>query len=82
MHQMPDMSAFSPRDPKTLTKKKKLGALQSILFVKEKRDKSLNTRAYIIRSPQQEYIPREDTALPTAAIDSLFITGAIDAYEG
>ena len=82
MRQMHDMSAFFPRDPKSLSRLEKQRALRSIIFVKEKRDKSIKTRACINGAPQRAYIPKEDAASPTAWNDSLFITGAIDAKEG
>ena len=79
MQQMHDIRAFFPRDPKSLTRQERQRALRSIIFMKEKRDKSIKTRACINRAPQRAYIPKEDAASPTAWTDSLFITGVIDA---
>ena len=79
---MHDMSAFFPRDAKSLSREERIKALRSIIFVKEKQDKSIKTRACIDGSPQWAYIPRKDPASPTASTDSLFITEAIDALEG
>ena len=55
--------------------------MRSVIFVKEKRDKSIKTRACVNGAPQREYIAKEDATSPTVAIDSVFITGAIDAHE-
>ena len=80
--QMHNMSAFFPRDAKSLSREERIKALRSIIFVKKKWDKMIKTRACIDGSPQWAYIPRKDPASPTASTDSLFIPGATNALEG
>ena len=81
MRQMHDLEAFIPRDPKSLTREERLKALRTLIFLKEKNDKSIKSRCCMDGSPQREYIPKEDAASPTAARDAIFIQSAIDAAE-
>ena len=70
--QLHDMSCFFPRDPKSLTREER---------IKEKRSKEIKARSCINGPPQREYIPKEEATSPTINNDSIFITGAVDAYE-
>jgi len=79
--QLHDMSAFFPRDPKSLTREERVKALSSLIFLKEKRSKEIKARSCINGAPQREYIPKEEATSPTVNNDSIFITGAVDAYE-
>ena len=81
MTQLHDMDTFFPRDAKTLTREQRVKALSSLLFIKEKRNGIVKSRTCVDGSPQREYIKKEDTASPTMAIESVFITGAIEAFE-
>ena len=81
MKQLHDMDTFFPRDPKSLTREERIQALSSLIFIKEKNNGDIKGRTCINGAPQREYIKKEDAASPTVAMDSTFITGAIDAYE-
>ena len=52
------------------------------MFLKEKRSKEIKARSCINGAPQREYIPKEEATSPTVNNDSIFITGAVDAYKG
>ena len=41
MTQLHDMSAFFPRDPRSLSREERVKALSSLIFLKEKRDASI-----------------------------------------
>ena len=82
MQQLHDMDTFFPRDPKTLTREEQIKALLSLIFLKQKHTGEVKSRTCINGAPQRAYIKKEDAASPTVATDSVFITGAIDAYEG
>jgi hypothetical protein len=56
-------------------------ALSSLIFLKEKSTGEIKSRTCINGAPQRGYIRKEDAASPTAATDSVFITGSINAYE-
>ncbi len=82
MRQLHDMRTFFPRDPKTLTPEERRKALSSLIFLKEKDTGEVKGRTCVNGAPQREYIRKEDTASPTVATDSVFLTGAVDAYQG
>ena len=52
------------------------------MFLTEKRDKSIKGRAVFDGSKTREWLSKEETASPTASIESVFLTGVIDANEG
>ena len=81
MKQMHDLQAFFPRDPKTMTREQRVKALSSLIFLKEKSTGEIKSRTCINGAPQRSYIKKEDAASPTAATDSVFMVGAINAYE-
>jgi hypothetical protein len=81
MRQLHDMKTFFPRDPKTLTREERRKALSSLIFLKEKESGEVKGRTCINGAPQRQYIRKEDAASPTVATDSVFLTGAIDAYQ-
>eukprot|EP00984_Skeletonema_dohrnii_P016801 scaffold7524_cov79-Skeletonema_dohrnii-CCMP3373.AAC.1 len=81
MKQMHDMDAFIPRHFKSLTKEERMRALSTLIFLKQKSSGDIKGRTCVNGAPQREYIRKEDAASTTAATDSLFITGAIDAHE-
>ena len=48
---MHDLSAFFPREAKSLTKEERVKALRTLIFLKEKRDKSIKSKTCIDESP-------------------------------
>ena len=58
-----------------------MNALRTLIFLKEKRSGEVKSQTCINRSPQREWIPKEDAAAPTASTDTIFITDAIDTFE-
>jgi hypothetical protein len=63
------------------TRKDKIRALSSLLFLKEKRTGKIMWRACVNGAPQQAYIPKEDAASPTVSTESTFITAGLAASE-
>ncbi len=57
-------------------------ALESLIFLVEKRDCRVNARACTNGSTQQEYTGLEETASPTAITESHIITATIGAKQG
>lgn len=82
MQQLHDMSTFFPQDPKSLTTEEMRRVLLSLIFLKEKRNGDVKGRMCINGALQREYIRKENAASPMVATDSVFLTGAVDAYEG
>jgi hypothetical protein len=56
-------------------------AQMALMFLTEKRDKSVEGRMVNNRKPTRECLSQEDTASPTAALESILITGVIEAKE-
>jgi hypothetical protein len=57
------------------------GALESLMFLKEKRDGSIKGRACADRRKQREGSTKSDPTSPTVALGSVLITATIDAFE-
>jgi hypothetical protein len=54
----------------------------SLIFLKEKKDGNIKARSCVNGNPQREYIAKEEAAVPTVVLESMFITSTIDAKEG
>jgi hypothetical protein len=73
---------LAPQDNKNLTAKQKREALESMMFLKEKRDGTIKGRACADRRKQRDTaVPRAATS-PTVSVESVMITATIDAHEG
>jgi hypothetical protein len=55
---------------------------QALMFLGEKRDGTIKGRMVYNGRPTKEWISREDSSSPTAALESIMLTGVIDAHEG
>ena len=54
----------------------------ALMFLTEKRDKSVKGQMVYNGKPTREWLTREDLASPTAALESIMLTAVIDAHEG
>jgi len=82
MKQLHDMHTFIPRDPKSLTLEECKKALSSLIFLMEKETNKVKGRTCANGAPKREYIRKEDATSPTVATNSVFLMGAVDAYQG
>ena len=57
-------------------------AMESLIFLTEKRDGTVKARTCANGSTQREYIPIEEATGPTAATEAILITGVLDAKQG
>ena len=55
--------------------------LESHLFLKQKRDKSIKGQMVVGGNKQRGTIDKEDAASPTAALESVLLSSTIDAAE-
>ena len=55
--------------------------MESLVFLTEKRDGTVKARACANGSTQRSYTNKEETASPTAATESILITGVIEAKQ-
>jgi hypothetical protein len=56
-------------------------AQMALMFLTEKRDKSVKGRMVYNGKPTREWLSRKDAASPMAALESIMITGVIEAKE-
>jgi hypothetical protein len=56
-------------------------ALSSLIFLKEKKSGAIKARSCANGSVQREHVAKEDAAVPTVGLNSVFITSTIDAKE-
>ena len=82
MEQLHKRSVFKPVDPLKLTPLQRKRALESLIFLTEKRDGRIKARACANGSKQRKWMSRENTSSPTVSLQSVFITCAIEAHEG
>ena len=54
----------------------------ALMFLTEKRDKSVKGRMVYNGKPTRDWLTREDSASPTAALEGIMLTAVIDAHEG
>jgi hypothetical protein len=72
---------FRPIDVSTLTKSEKEKAQKALVFLTEKRDKTIKARTVYDGSKTREWHNKEDTASPTVSLEGLFLTAVVDAKE-
>jgi len=79
LRQLHDRTVFTPIHAHQLTKLEKQRAMESLLFLTEKRDKSIKARACANGSTQRPYIDKHEAASPTVNAEALITTAVIDA---
>jgi hypothetical protein len=81
MEQLHLRDTFKPVLPSGLNREEQKQALESLLFLKEKRDGKLKGRACADGRKQRAYIPKEEAASPTVSLEAVLLTATIDAEE-
>ena len=74
-------SCFTPISIKEMTPLERKKAQMAIMFLTEKRDDSIKGRMVYNGKPTREWVNREDAASPTAALESIILTGVVEAHE-
>jgi hypothetical protein len=69
-------------DVSTLTPEEKRKAVEALMFLTEKQNKTIKGRLVYNGKPTCKWLSREDSASPTASLESIFLTAIIDAKEG
>jgi hypothetical protein len=72
---------FTPQHSNDLSDSQKQKALESLMFLKEKRDGTIKCRACADGRNQRETAVPGAATSPTVALESVLITTTIDAYE-
>ena len=81
MQQLCDRVVFKPIIVKDLTPLKRKRAMESLIFLTEKRDKLVKARLRANGSTQREYTPKEEATSTTAATESILLTRTIEAKQ-
>ena len=74
-------NCFTPIDINSLTKEEKAKAMEALMFLTEKKNGTIKGRMVYNGKPTRVWLSREDSASPTAALESIFLTSIIDAKE-
>jgi hypothetical protein len=82
MKQLNDREVSEPIDVSQLSAIEKKRALESLIFLVEKKDKTIKGRTCANGSTQHKYVNQEDATSPTAATELILLTATIDAEEG
>ena len=69
-------------DPAELTYQQKREALESHLFLEQKRNLEIKGRVVGGGNKQRDYTSKQEASSPTSHTESIFMTSAIDAMEG
>ena len=81
MKQFHERNVVQPLAPSNITDDIRKRALGYLMFSKEKRNGNIKSRGCASGRPQRLYKSKAETSSPTAAIESVFITGLIDAQQ-
>jgi len=79
--QMHDMTVFKPIFKEDLSKEERAKALASLMFLKEKRDKTIKARMCADGQKQRGDWTKQESTSPTVSTESVFITAVVDAHE-
>ena len=79
--QLHGRTCFVPIDIEALTESERRKAMESFLFLVEKKDGRVKARKVANGSIQRMWIDKEDAASPTVATESILITAVIEALE-
>jgi hypothetical protein len=81
MKQSHDCIVFKAIDLNDLIELEHKREMESLIFIVEKKDGMIKARTCTNSNTQQDYIDRDQAASPTAATDTIIITGVIDAKQ-
>ncbi len=81
MDQLHRRSCFTPKSIVDMTQLERRKAQQALMFLGEKRCGTVKGRMVYNGKPTREWLSREDSASPTAALESIMLTAVIDAHE-
>jgi hypothetical protein len=74
-------SCFTPESFAEMTQIERRKAQQALMFLEEKQDGTIKGRTVYNGKPMREWLSREDSASPTAALESIMLTAVINPHE-
>jgi hypothetical protein len=81
MKQLHNRVVFVPTSIDSLTSLERKRAMESLIFLVEKRDGRVKARTCANGSTQREYTDRDEAASPTVMTEAVLITGVIEAKQ-
>jgi hypothetical protein len=72
---------FAPQCSKQLSMAQKVGALEFLMFLNEKRDRHIKGRACADGRNQRENVTPGDASPPTVSLELVLIKAAVESYE-
>ena len=82
MTQLHDRECFEPIDFQSLSQREKKKALESLIFLVQKKDGTIKARTCANGSVQREWMSKEYVSSPTVSTEAILMTSIIDAEEG
>ena len=82
MKHLHERIVFEPIYRNYLTEQEKKRAMESLIFLVQKRPGKVKSRTVANGSTQIEYIDRDDAVRPTEARNAINITGVIESKQG
>jgi hypothetical protein len=73
---------FKPQNAKELSSNQKKGALELLMFLKEKRDGTIKGRTCADGMKQRKTAEPGAATSPTVSLESVLIASTIEAFEG
>ena len=80
--QLHDQSCFRPVHKHMLNMSKRQRVMESLLFLTEKRDKTIKSQHCANGSTQQAYIEHDEVTSPTICMEGTLLTAVIEVQEG
>jgi hypothetical protein len=82
MDQLHQRHCFTPIDVATMSNEERRKSVDALMFLGEKRDKSVKGRMVYNGKPTREWLSRVDSTSLTAALESIMLTAIVDVKEG
>ena len=81
LKQLHDRHCFQPMDISKLSSTERRKAMDALMFLTEKRDKTVKGRMVYNGKPTREWLPKGEAASPTVSQEAVFLTAIVDAKE-
>jgi hypothetical protein len=82
MKQLHNRECFKPIDFNTMNEIEQKRALESLIFITQKKNGTVKARHCANGNPQRNWIDREDASSPTVSTEATLLTAVIEAQEG
>ncbi len=82
MDQLYRQNCFTPIDVSSMTQEERRKTVEALMFLTEKRDKTIKGRMVYNGKPTREWMSREDSTSPTAALESIMLTASHSGCKG